>query len=234
VARAVPQAEVAQVLKDIKHILVNAPLVLPYFLFTRAYGPGYDPSGATGLFMLCVALLLPLDDWLESRRGFPLWLLPVIVLMLFINPVMGLLAVSGYYLVNLRVFLGHDHWLLERVEALGNVPLYVLPLVAPVERWDILAFGLGACVAFDCFHKLGHWETPWRQKAWVHGLCLMTYLAGLLLFTRGPQPAILLGMMSFYLSVLPFTSRSPRFTYWYYQLWESVGCFICYWIILFA
>lgn len=216
--------------KDIKHFLVNAGALLVLLLFYQKYGFLGWPHL---LFVICIQYaVLPLDDWLEGARPFPYYILPLVAYAAFYNPLLTALALVGDVVVNLRAMLHNNSFILERLEGLGNLPIYIMPIAVP--------FGLGSPTLYlaaslfilfaDSFHKIGHQETPNPTLMWGTGVAALLLLAGLFATPTVIFASFLAVILA---SLVPFYLLKSKLYRWgYSQAWFTVVGFMAFYYYL--
>lgn len=123
--------------------------------------------------------------------------------------------------------------MLERLEGLGNVPIYVLPLM-PLALLNKPSLYLAASLFIlfaDSFHKIGHRETVHLKLMWASGLgCL--FLVSLLFATPTITFGFLLALTL--ASLIPFVilkKKSPSRAY--SQIWFFLAGLIGFYYYLF-
>lgn len=202
---------------DIKHYAIIFPITLFVFLFYVKYG-FYGWTHLLSVIFIQYAGL-PIDDWLDEGRPFPFYVLPMIAFATYFFPLITVLAITGGFLVNLRVLTHKNNFFLERIECLGDVLIYVLPFTLPIglTNWQMYVAAILYIVFVDSFHKIGHKETSHSKLMWITGLISLTFVS--LLF--GALNIIFLSLLlTTLLSLLPFVFVKDRLYGWIYtQVW---------------
>jgi len=220
---------------DVKHFFINLPLTLIALLFFYKFGFYGWPFFLSLIF---IHFSISLDDWVEKERPFPYYLIPFIGYAFWNFPLITVLAlVVGLAIINLRVFLKRDGFIYERLEGIGNLFIYVVPLTIPIGGLSLrfLPAYIGATIYIlfvDSFHKLGHKETVYRKWTWIFGLgFLFLYFA---LFTANSIYILFLGLILATLIPFKLLEKKRRVYGWaYYQVWESFVAIIGFGIALF-
>lgn len=218
--------------RDLRHYLINIsitliPLVIVYLKF------GFLGWSHLLSVVFIQYSVLPLDDWLERERPFPYYLFPLLAYSAYYFPVITTLALLGIIVANLRAVLRKDNFLLERLEALGNIPIYVLPIL-PLTLLGRSSLYLAASLYLlfaDSFHKIGHQETIHPRLMWLSGLAFL-FLVSLIFATPTFVFWALLAVTL--VSLVPFkllTEKSSSRTY--SQVWFGLAGLIGIYYYLF-
>lgn len=216
---------------DIKHFLVNLGITLTVFIVYAKYGFLGWPHLLSVIFIHYS--VLPLDDWLDKDRPFPFYILPLLAFSAYYFPLITVLAILGDLIVNLRAIIKKDNFLLERLEGLGNVPIYVLPLM-PLALLNKPSLYLAASLFIlfaDSFHKIGHRETTHPQLMWTSGLACL-FLVSLIFATPTFAFGFLLALTL--VSLIPFrllTKKSSSRVY--SQVWFGLAGLIGFYYYLY-
>lgn len=177
--------------------------------------------------------VLPLDDWLDSDRPFPYYVLPPLAFSAYYFPLITVLALLGDLIVNLRAIIKKDNFLLERLEGLGNVPIYVLPLMPLVLlNKPNLYLATSIFILFaDSFHKIGHRETTHPKLMWVTGLACL-FLVSFIFAT--PSFVFYSFLATTLLSLVPFiVLKKKSSSRAYSQVWFGLAGFIGFYYYLY-
>ncbi|PIS08975.1 hypothetical protein COT75_03875 [Candidatus Beckwithbacteria bacterium CG10_big_fil_rev_8_21_14_0_10_34_10] len=202
---------------DLRHYLVNSSLTLLVLVF-------YFKYGFFGWFHLLSVIfihysVLTLDDWLEKKRPFPYYVLPLVSFAAYYFPLITVLAMLGDVVANLRSLTGRNNFILERIEGLGNVFIYVIPFTLPVGLNNLkLYVAASFFILFaDSFHKIGHREISNSKLMWLSGL---TFFLLVSLIFGTPSFLFLTLLTAILLSLLPFKLIKNKFYSWAYsQIW---------------
>lgn len=218
--------------KDVKHFLVNLVItVVAIILFYSKFGFYGWPHLLSVLFLHYS--VLPLDDWIEGERPFPYYCLPLIAFAGYFFPLVTFLALLGDVIVNLRAITKKNYFLLERLEALGDVLIYVLPFTIPIglNNPSLYIAAILFITFADSFHKIGHKETLKPKLMWATGI--VSLLIGSYLFrTSTLSFSILLGLTLF--SLLPFVLVKKKSILWSYsQGWFGFASFVGFYYYLY-
>ncbi len=203
--------------RDLKHYFVNSALTLLVLVFYLKYG-FYGWPHLLSVFFIHYSVL-PLDDWLEGERQFPYYILPLVLFSFYYFPLIAVLALLGSVVVNLRALINKSNFILERIEGLGNVPIYVIPFTLPVGLNNFrLYLAASLFILFvDSFHKIGHQETVKPKLMWFSGLFFLTLVV---LVFGGFNPVFLTILTIYLLSLLPFKLIKKKVHSWAYtQFW---------------
>lgn len=203
--------------QDFKHFLVNLHLTLFTLIFYAKYG-FYGWQHLLSVIFIQYSIF-PLDDWLDHERTFPFYILPFLVYAFYNYPLITVLAMAGNLFANIRVLLKKSNFFLERVEGIGDVPIYVTPNALPIGLNSLSLYIAGTLFILfvDSFHKIGHRETASPKLMWLTGLICALLVAGIfakpnLVFTG------LLGVLL--VSLIPFHLINNRVYAWAYtQVW---------------
>lgn len=216
---------------DLTHYLINLGTTLTIFIVYAKYGFLGWPHLLSVIFIHYS--VLPLDDWLDKDRPFPFYILPLLAFSAYFFPLITVLAILGDLIVNLRAIIKKDNFLLERLEGLGNVPIYVLPLM-PLALLHEPSLYLAASLYLlfaDSFHKIGHRETIHPKLMWTSGLTCL-FLVSFLFATPTLTFWVLLAVTL--ISLIPFkllTKKSSSRTY--SQVWFFLAGLIGFYYYLF-
>lgn len=218
--------------KDLKRLLVNTGVLAGGFLFYLKFGfYGWEHL----LTVLCLQYaVFPLDDWLEGQRPFPYHAAALMIIGLCISPFITLSVIAGTLLVNIRVLLKRNTFLLERIEAIGNLFVYILPFILPLQHplpRVYLAAILFVLFA-DSFHKIGHRETLHPKAMWATGLLFLGLLA--FLFSTATVIFAVLAVMIL-ASLIPFAVLKDEKQAWVYtQVWFGFAGPVAYYYYFFV
>ncbi len=216
---------------DLKHFLVNLGTTITVFVVYTKYGFLGWPHLLSVVFIHYS--VLPLDDWLDSDRPFPYYILPLLAFSAYYFPLITALAILGDLIVNLRAIIKKDNFLLERLEGLGNVPIYVLPLMPLALLYKpslYLATSLFILFA-DSFHKIGHRETNHPKLMWASGLACL-FMVSLIFATPTFAFGFLLAITL--LSLVPFiTLKKKSSSRAYSQAWFGLAGLIGFYYYLY-
>lgn len=216
---------------DLTHYLINLGTTLTIFIVYAKYGFLGWPHLLSVIFIHYS--VLPLDDWLDKDRPFPFYILPLLAFSAYFFPLITVLAILGDLIVNLRAIIKKDNFLLERLEGLGNVPIYVLPLM-PLALLHEPSLYLAASLYLlfaDSFHKIGHRETIHPKLMWTSGLTCL-FLVSFLFATPTLTFWVLLAVTL--ISLIPFkllTKKSSSRVY--SQIWFGLAGLIGIYYYLF-
>lgn len=216
---------------DLTHYLINLGTTLTIFIVYAKYGFLGWPHLLSVIFIHYS--VLPLDDWLDKDRPFPFYILPLLAFSAYFFPLITVLAILGDLIVNLRAIIKKDNFLLERLEGLGNVPIYVLPLM-PLALLHEPSLYLAASLYLlfaDSFHKIGHRETIHPKLMWTSGLTCL-FLVSFLFATPTLTFWVLLAVTL--ISLIHFkllTKKSSSRTY--SQVWFFLAGLIGFYYYLF-
>ena len=216
---------------DLRHYLINLGTTLTVFVVYVKYGFLGWPHLLSVVFIHYS--VLPLDDWLDQDRPFPFYILPLLAFSAYYFPLITVLALLGDLVVNLRAITKKDNFLLERLEGLGNVPIYALPLM-PLALLSKPSLYLAASLFIlfaDSFHKIGHRETSHPKLMWASGLACLFLVSTIFAtptFAFGSLLAITL------LSLVPFTLlKKKSHSHTYSQLWFFLAGLIGFYYYLY-
>lgn len=216
--------------RDLRHFLVNTGTMIGGFLFYLKFG-FYGWPHLIAVVLLWYATL-PLDDWIEKERPFPYHAGIITAVVAFFYPLITVSVLFGNLMTNLRSLLKKDTFLLERLEGVGNVFVYVAPfvLMRPPPPGVYLATTLFVLFA-DSFHKIGHKETKHVKAMWITGLLSLIFVTArfatsdLLFFT-------LLALLV--ISLIPFATLKEKKKSWLYtQVWFGFAGIMAYSYYLF-
>lgn len=216
---------------DLTHYLINLGTTLTVFVVYAKYGFLGWPHLLSVIFIHYS--VLPLDDWLDNDRPFPFYVLPLLAFSAYYFPLITALAVLGDLIVNLRAIIKKDNFLLERLEGLGNVPIYILPLM-PLALLNKPSLYLAASLFIlfaGSFHKIGHRETTHSRLMWLSGLAFL-FLVSLIFATPTLTFWALLAVTL--VSLIPFkllTKKSSSRAY--SQVWFFLAGLIGFYYYLF-
>lgn len=216
--------------RDLKHFLVN-PAFIFLFLFYDRFGFYGWPHLLSVLFLHYS--VLPLDDWLEGERAFPYYVLPFLAFTTYFFPLLTALALIGDVIVNLRAITKSQHFILERVEAVGDVLIYVLPFTLPIglNSWQLYTAALLFILFGDSFHKIGHQETSHPKLMWLSGLAAFSLVAYLF---ATPTLTFILLFIATLLSLIPFKLIKNKVYSWRYsQAWFVFSGLIAFYYYLY-
>lgn len=216
---------------DLRHYLRNAHLtlfVVPFYLKFGFYGWHHLLS----LILLQYALI-PLDDWLDADRPFPLYVLPMLAVAAYFYPLVTALALLGDIIVNLRVITRSTAFIVERLEGLGNVFAAVTPLTLPVGLHNpelYIAAGLFTLFA-DSIHKLGDNESTHPKAMWISGLGALGVAGGV--FYR-PTAFFFVALAGLIISMIPFMIIPAQYRKVYARFWFGLSGLIAFSYYLFG
>lgn len=218
--------------QDLLHILVNLPLSMVCLVYYPKFG--FERYGWRHvLFLATLQYVLPLDNWIDGERGFPYYILPVIALSFWSYPTLFILSLGGTVVVNLREIFGVRGLIYERLEALGNFLILVMPMLVPIMWYAPLSNAILYVLFMDAFHKIGHRETISQKWTWISGLIF--YGAVVILFVRGALHLLLCSIAT--ISFIPFylmRGRPRKYTWAYFQLWQVVACWVGFGYLLYG
>lgn len=218
--------------EDLRHFLVNSAIFLVPLPFI------YAKFGFIGWWHVLTVfsiqyMVLPLDDWIEGNRTFPYYILPFFAFAFYHLPAITLLAVAGDYVTNLRAVLKKKNFWLERIETIGNVPIYLMPLMVPIGLGTPTTYLAGTLFFLfaDSFHKIGHNESSNDKLMWWTGLGFL--LAVVAIF--GQPTWVFVGLfILMLLSLLPFKlMKKGKPLYYYTQGWFGLAAAIAFYYYLF-
>lgn len=217
--------------EDIRHFLVNLGESSASFLFYLKFGfYGWEHL----LTVLIIQYtIMPFDDWIEGKRTFPYYSLPLVFIAFHFYPLVTFLAGLGEIVVNLQVILKRQNFLLERLEGLGNMAFYILPFTIPVglHTWQLYVAATLFLVFADSFHKIGHRETKYEDLMWRTAFLSLAVLA-IVFYT--PTIAFYIALLTLLVSLIPFkTLRKKRPLYNYTQAWFGISGFVAFYYYLF-
>jgi hypothetical protein len=217
--------------KDLKHFVVNIFPTSCVFLFYLKFG-FYGWPHLLSVLALQYAVL-PLDDWMEKERSFPYYVLPMLVFAGYFYPLVTALVLLGDGIVNIQALLNRKNFLLERLEGLGNILVYVLPFTLPIglHTPQLYAAAILFILFLDSFHKIGHRETAHPQLMWATGLIC---LAGLVWLFGTLTSTFLILAVIMIASLLPFKTLTEKAKSWRYsQLWFGLAGYIAIYYYLY-
>lgn len=216
---------------DLKHYFVNSPLTMWVFLFYSKYGFYGWPHLLSVIFIHFS--IFSLDDWLDMKRPFPYYLLPMLAFSALYYPLITALALCGNLIANLRALTKRNYFVLERLEALGNIPIFVLPFTLPVGLNNFKLYLAAALYLLfaDSFHKIGHRETTQPRLMWTSGIvCLIAVVA---IFAK-PNILFVFFAITTFLSLVPFKIiKNLRFSWTYTQIWFGFIGFVGFYYYLY-
>lgn len=216
--------------RDMWHYFVNATLTLLVLVFYWKYG-FYGWHHLISVIAIQYSVL-PLDGWLEKARPFPYYVVPMLAFAAYHYPLITALALAGDVVVNLRSILKRNSFILEKIESIGNIPIYVMPFTFPIGLNDMSLY-LAAflfLLFMDSFHKIGHKESSNARMAWITGLAF--FFAAIFLYAT-PTPLFVAFASLCLISIIPFKLLEKRKQAWAYsQLWFGFAGFIAFYYYL--
>lgn len=211
--------------EDLRHYVFNIPQSLVVTLFYLKFGfLGWEHL--LSLFFIQY-FVLPLDDWLDKRRPFPFYVVPMILFSFYFYPLITILALAGALVVNLGAIVKKKNFIVERLEGLGNFPIYALPILIPFGLNDFkFAFSVMLFILFlDSFHKISHRETSSPKLMWITGILFFV----LALYNFALPNLIFIGLISvILLSLIPFwifRKKHKIFSWSYYWIFQYVSIY---------
>ena len=222
--------DLSYIKKDLKHFLVNISSILLVIIFYAKYGFFGWPHLFTVIFIHYS--ILPLDDWLERTRPFPIYVLPLIAFTFYFYPVITILALVGDLIANLQALFKRKNFLLERLEGIGNVFVYVLPFTLPagLNNFRLYLAATLFILFADSFHKIGHRETSNPQLMWATGLFFLSLVS--IIFAT-PTVLFVALLITTVISLIPFRIIKKRSdSYIYSQVWFGLAGFIGFYYYL--
>ncbi|MFQ5950801.1 MAG: hypothetical protein ACE5KH_01795 [Candidatus Geothermarchaeales archaeon] len=208
---------------DLKHLLLNLPLSLVGILFYVRFG--FEVYGwlHLGLLVSWSLYTYTLDDWIDGKRPFPRYVLPLLAYAAVSYPLYLVLHLAGEVLINLRSILATENVVAEKLEAVGDwliyIPIYFFPLGVDAQ------FLLGCfvvCFALDQTHKYGHSETAHPTLTLILAIAPFTYIAiqNLLMHPVGSEElTFLLGAAV--VGAIPFFVSEGRSRRYWFQIWQG-------------
>ncbi|HCR80975.1 MAG: hypothetical protein UX28_C0001G0041 [Candidatus Pacebacteria bacterium GW2011_GWA1_46_10] len=217
---------------DLKHFLVNLGETAAGFLFYFKFG-FYGWAHLTSVLIIQY-VVMPFDDWLEHKRPFPTHAALLTGVAFYFYPLVTTLALLGDVVVNLQAILKKQNFWLERLEGLGNIPIYILPFSLPIglHHWQLYVAAVLFILFADSFHKIGHRETKYTKLMWSTGLLALTLL--MIIFAT---PTITFAVLAVTLltSLVPFVLLKEKIRSWAYtQVWFGLAGLIGYYYYLFV
>lgn len=217
--------------QDLKHFFVNLGITLVILVVYAKFGFLGWPHLLSVIFIHYS--VLPLDDWLEKERPFPYYVLPMVAYAAYYFPIITVFALLGDVVVNLRTLTNKNNFALERLEGLGNIPIYVLPLLIPAGLNNPKLYLISSLFILftDSFHKIGHRETVNKKLMWISGLMLFFLVA--LLF-RTPTITFYALLIATLISLIPFKLIKSNLNSWIYsQAWFGFAAFVGFYYYLY-
>lgn len=215
--------------QDLRHIFVNLPLSLIVILFYIRFG--FSTYGFKHLItLICWSVYIySLDDWLDGKRPFPVYNVPLIIISFLFYPVITISSLLGLLIINIQMIIHKKNFLLEKIESVGDVlvyiPIYFYPL--NVQFPDFYLGTLPIIFVIDQVHKLGHYETSNRKLTLWFTIIISSFMGiQVILNHKGTIEFIILALIVILGAIRVIKSSSYKDGWKWFQVWQGYSIFL--------